>query len=95
MDNTPKFQEPVPLFADDAPSLISDELASKLNPEEGPLTEAEIENFKRVLSGLPKDKKVRPQRYWYNGDLISREEHDKLSWQERHDSSNRGNSRLK
>jgi hypothetical protein len=28
-------------------------------------------------------------KFWYNGNLISREEHDKLSWEEIHNWNNR------
>ena len=67
-------------FADNVPDLLPPEVAAQLTPDlgEGP-TEADIAKLQSLISGLPQGKKVRPQRFWYNGQLISREEHDKLS----------------
>jgi hypothetical protein len=35
-------------------------------------------NWKTKFRGYPSGK-PKPQRFWYNGELISKEEHDKLS----------------
>ncbi len=86
-ETAPELEQPI-VFADDAPDLLSPELAAQLNPEDtgvDPELEAKIA---QLMTGLRKGPKVRPIKFWYNGALITKEEHDKLSWQEIHDSNN-------
>jgi magnesium-transporting ATPase (P-type) len=40
------------------------------------------------LTGLPKLGKVKTPKYWYKGQLITKEEHDKLSWGEVFENNN-------
>jgi hypothetical protein len=70
-------------FASNVPDLISEELANKLSPEAVPQASslAELVAQEPVDFEMPElpVKKVKINRFWYNGNLITREEHDKLS----------------
>lgn len=52
------------------------------------LKQAQPTNFKRRMQGYAGTAKAKPSKYWYNGNLILKEEFDKLSWEEIHASNN-------
>ena len=46
-------------------------------------------NWKGRLKGFPSHGKVKPVKFWYQGNLISKEEHDKLPLAEIFEDNNR------
>ena len=75
----------VPVVSDEAVSEMSqDQLASIV----AALKAAQPTNFKARFQGTAGSAKAKVAKYWFNGELVTKEAHDKLSWAEVHASNN-------
>lgn len=82
------------LKAEDIPANLIDTSLKEVTVDDLKLLQAalsgvRINKWKNRLQGTPGTAKKKPIRFWYNGNLISKEEHDKLSWEEIHAYNNK------
>lgn len=74
-----------PITIDDTKQLT----AADLKLLQAALSGVKITYWKDRLQGSPGTAKPKPVRFWHNGELISKADHDKLSWEEIHNYNNK------